>query len=65
MTYFVKWNGDTDKDPFDRGIDCFSLYEEAFRFAQVLAKNKYATCIYSAQIMETKYQATLKDIYYG
>ena len=61
MTFFVKYNGDLEKDPLDRGVEDFADYESAFEFAKRMTNKGLATTIYSGVIMEMKYQATFAE----
>ena len=58
MTFFVKYNGDLEKDPLNRGVEDFADYESAFEFAKRMTNKGLATTIYSGTIMEAKHQAT-------
>ena len=57
MTFFVKYNGDLEKDPLDHGILEFASYESAFEFCRLMTKNGFETVIYSARKMGIEYQA--------
>ena len=61
MTFFVKYNGDLEKDPLNRGVEDFADYESAFEFAKRMTNKGLATTIYSGTIMEVKHQATFAD----
>lgn len=61
MTFFVKYNGDTEKDPLNRGVEDFADYESAFNFAVSMTNKGLATTIYSGTIMEMKYQTSFAD----
>ena len=61
MTFFVKYNGDLEKDPLNRGVEDFADYESAFEFAKRMTNKGLATTIYSGTIMEMKYQTTFAD----
>jgi len=56
MTFFVKYNGDLEKDPLDRGVEDFADYESAFEFATRMDNKGFATAIYSGLLMDTKFQ---------
>mgnify|MGYP003120034038 CR=1 FL=1 len=56
MTFFVKYNGDLEKDPLNRGVEDFADYESAFEFAKRMTDKGLATAIYSGTIMDTKFQ---------
>lgn len=62
MTFFVKYNGDLEKDPLNRGVEDFADYESAFEFAKRMTNKGLATTIYSGTIMEMKYQTTFADV---
>ena len=47
MTFFVKYNGDLEKDPLDHGILEFASYESAFEFCRLMTKNGFETVSYS------------------
>lgn len=61
MTFFVKYNGDLEKDPLNRGVEDFAVYESAFEFAKRMTNKGFATTIYSGTMMEIKYQATFAE----
>ena len=52
----VKLNGDTDKDPLDRGVEAFETYNQAFSFAQRMTSKGNAATIYTGEIMEMRHQ---------
>lgn len=61
MTFFVKYNGDTEKDPLCRGVEDFADYQSAKNFADRMTNKGLATVIYCGSIMETKYQSTFAE----
>jgi hypothetical protein len=61
MTFFVKYNGNLEKDPLNRGVEDFADYESAFEFAKRMTNKGLATTIYSGTIMEMKYQTTFAE----
>ena len=61
MTFFVKYNGDLEKDPLNRGVEDFADYESAFDFAKRMTNKGLATTIYSCTIMDMKYQTTFAE----
>ena len=61
MTFFVKYNGDLEKDPLNRGVEDFADYESAFDFAKRMTNKGIATTIYRGAMMEVKHQATFAD----
>lgn len=54
MTFFVKYNGDLEKDPLNRGVEDFADYESAFDFAKRMTNKGLATTIYSGTMVDTK-----------
>ena len=67
MTFFVKYNGDLEKDPLNRGVEDFADYESAFEFAARMTKKGLACTIYSEKIINTvgsrHYYASFDDWY--
>ena len=57
MTFFVKYNGDLEKDPLDRGVEDFADYESAFEFAKRMTNKGLATTIYSGTIVDEREKA--------
>lgn len=53
MTYFVKYHGDLEKDPLDRGVKDFTTPERAESFAEKM-RNKGLTATVYTGIMDSK-----------
>ncbi len=62
MTFFVKYNGDLEKNPLNRGVTDFADYESAFAFAKRMTNKGLATTIYSGEIMQIQNQKLPRDL---
>lgn len=60
--YFLKYHGDLEKDPLDKGLECFEDFGQLFDFIDSIKSKGYKTKVYQAtELSDQEFRLKILD----